>query len=185
MQDTEHINYIADCLTNYKIKIQVLNKAGLFDSAKLFEYFALEICCLWFKQHFHNLNEIQANYPCVDLVSEDEQIYVQVSTVQDIPAKIKSTLDKISTSKINDLARIKQVYFFVLGNESAEKVLDYQVGDISFKVGQHLKTLSDVIEKTRADKDFRREIYHLLKQEFTNYTQNETKLADAVESSKF
>lgn len=185
MQDTEQINYIADCLTNYKIKIQVLNKAGLFDSAKLFEYFALEICCLWFKQHFHNLNEIQANYPCVDLVSEDEQIYVQVSTVQDIPAKIKSTLDKISTSKINDLARIKQVYFFVLGNESAEKVLDYQVGDISFKVGQHLKTLSDVIEKTRADKDFRREIYHLLKQEFTNYTQNETKLADAVESSKF
>lgn len=43
MQDTEQINYIADCLTNYKIKIQVLNKAGLFDSAKLFEYFALEI----------------------------------------------------------------------------------------------------------------------------------------------
>ena len=138
MQDTEQINYIADCLTNYKIKIQALNKAGLFDSAKLFEYFALEICCLWFKQHFYNLNEIQANYPCVDLVSEDEQIYVQVSTVQDIPAKIKSTLDKISTSKINDLARIKQVYFFVLGNESAEKVLDYQVGDIYLIVGSGL-----------------------------------------------
>lgn len=111
MQDTEQINYIADCLTNYKIKIQVLNKAGLFDSAKLFEYFALEIYCLWFKQHFYNLNEIQANYPCVDLVSEDEQIYVQVSTVQDIPAKIKSTLDKISTSKIYDLTKIKQRLF--------------------------------------------------------------------------
>lgn len=111
MQDTEHINFIADCLTNYKIKIQALNKAGLFDSAKLFEYFALEICRLWFKQNFHNLNEIQANYPYVDLVSEDGQIYVQVSTVQDIPAKIKSTLDKISTSKIYDLTKIKQRLF--------------------------------------------------------------------------
>ena len=184
MQDTEHINFIADCLTNYKIKIQALNKAGLFDSAKLFEYFALEICRLWFKQNFHNLNEIQANYPYVDLVSEDGQIYVQVSTVQDIPAKIKSTLDKISTSKIKDVAKIKQVYFFVLGNESAEKVVDYQVGDISFKADQHLKTLSDVNVKARADKDFRRELYHLLKQELTNYTQNEAKLADAVEASK-
>ena len=74
MQDTEQINFIADCLTNYNIKIQALNKAGLFDSAKLFEYFALGSCRLWFKQNFHNLNEIQANYPYVDLVSEDGQI---------------------------------------------------------------------------------------------------------------
>lgn len=90
----ERIQVISDYLTGYEGKIAFLNKVGLLDAATLFELFAAEVCRLWFGQDFHNLNMGKANFPAVDLVSEDGQIYVQVSTVQDVSSKIKRTLQK-------------------------------------------------------------------------------------------
>ena len=100
MRDSaERIRFIADYLSSYKTKIESLNKNGLFDAATLYELFASEVCRLWFGQAFKNLNTVRSSYPYVDLVSEDEVIYVQVSTGQDIPRKVKSTLEKIKNSK--------------------------------------------------------------------------------------
>ena len=80
MRDSaERIRFIADYLSSYKTKIESLNKNGLFDAATLYELFASEVCRLWFGQAFKNLNTIRANYPYVDLQSEDEAIYVQVT----------------------------------------------------------------------------------------------------------
>lgn len=180
----ERIQFITECLTNYKIKIEVLNKVGLFDSAKLFESFALIICRLWFRQNFRNLNVKTANYPCVDLLSENEQIYVQVSTAQDIPDKVKKTLDKINVACQKGKVSASKVYFFMLGNESVEKVSDYQIGKIDFKKDEYLITLKDIIARASDNSEFQKELYFFLKQELEQYTYNETKLADAVAASK-
>ena len=51
MKDSNvRVSYITEYITSYEAKIKALNKDGLFDSARLFELFAIEICKLWFKQ---------------------------------------------------------------------------------------------------------------------------------------
>ncbi len=59
----------------------------------MFELFAIEGCNLWFKQKFTNLNVETSNYPYVDLISDDNKLLIQVSSVQDLPVKIKKTLE--------------------------------------------------------------------------------------------
>ena len=66
------INYISDYISAYESKIKLLNSEGLFDAAKLFELFAIEVGSLYFGQQLKNLNIEKSNYPAVDLISEDK-----------------------------------------------------------------------------------------------------------------
>lgn len=89
------------------------NKNGLFDAAKMFELFAIEVCNVWFGQKFSNLNDETATYPYVDLISENRELLVQVSTVQDTN-KIKTTLEKIRDSKDKKCSDLKNIVFLYL-----------------------------------------------------------------------
>lgn len=111
---SERIEFITDYIVSYESKIKALNSKGLFDSAKLFELFAIGVCNLWFNRTFTNLNDQSPNYPGVDLVSDNNEIFIQVSTVQDIPSKISRTLNMVKENKTNKLSNVKNVYFFVL-----------------------------------------------------------------------
>ena len=68
----------------------------------MFELFAVEVCNVCFGQKFSNLNVETATYPYIDLISENRELLVQVSTAQDVPTKIKNTLEKIRDSKDNE-----------------------------------------------------------------------------------
>lgn len=131
------INYISEYISSYESKIKLLNSEGLFDAAKLFELFAVEVGSLYFGQRLKNLNLEKFNYPTVDLISEDKTFYVQVSTANDIPGKIKYTFEKIKNSDDSNLKSIKRVIFFVLNNESVSNVNDLidenQIGNIPFR----------------------------------------------------
>ena len=96
----ERIQFIANYISTYEENIKSLNNNGLFDSAKLFELFAIEVGGLYLGQKLFNLNIDTYTYPCVDLISEDKNTYIQVSTVKDIPSKIKLTLEKIKYYKL-------------------------------------------------------------------------------------
>ena len=109
---THQVNYITEYLTCYKQKVEILNKIGLFDEAKHFELFAIEIARLWFEKDFHNSNEKRHNEPFVDLYSLDKDIYVQVSTASDSVTKINNTVKKIDASEQKDT--IKNLYFILL-----------------------------------------------------------------------
>ncbi len=62
MKDSNvRVSYITEYITSYEAKIKALNKDGLFDSARLFELFAIEICKLWFKQDFYNFANCNSN----------------------------------------------------------------------------------------------------------------------------
>ena len=52
----ERMDFIIEYISAYKEKIEMANKQGLFDSAKMFELFAIEICKLFYGQKFKNLN---------------------------------------------------------------------------------------------------------------------------------
>ena len=182
------INFISEYLSAYENKIKLLNSEGLFDAAKLFELFAIEVGSLYFGQKLENLNIEKFNYPTVDLISEDKTFYVQVSTVKDIPNKIKYTLEKIKNSDNQNLKDIKRVIFFVLNNESISNVSDFidenQIGNIPFTRKYDLITTADILSKAINDLDFQCKLYDLLQKEEQAVRSNLLKWKDAVKNSK-
>ena len=189
MRDSaERIQFIAGYLSSYKSKIESLNKNGLFDAATLYELFASEVCRLWFGQSFKNLNTIRANYPYVDLVSEDETIYVQVSTGQDILRKVKSTLEKIKNSKDHTFSKIRTLYFFVLGNDSIDDVPEYagdeRIGNIDFYPDTHLISISKIYSKAETDLAFQLSLYDLLKRESETFHATAVKFEEKLTESR-
>lgn len=187
-KSNERIQFITEYISAYENKIKLLNSNGLFDAAKLFELFAIEVGSLYFGQRFNNLNIETYTYPCVDLISADEQTYIQVSTAKYIPAKIKTTLEHIRDSKRVEINTIASVKFFMLNNYSADKVKDYagndQIGDISFIKANDLITTEDILQKAITDLNFQSALYELLKKETESIKDNSYKFQEAVENSK-
>lgn len=187
-ESDKRIQFIADYISAYEEKIKLLNINGLFDAAKLFELFAIEVGGLYFGQRLSNLNINTYTYPCVDLISEDKQIYIQVSTAKDIPAKIKTTLENIRDSKRVEINTLTNVKFFVLNNESVDKVNDYkgnnQIGSISFTEASDLITTRDILQKAIDNLEFQISIYELLKREIESIKDNAYKFQEAIENSK-
>lgn len=184
----ERIQFIANYISAYEEKIKLLNINGLFDSAKLFELFAIEVGSIYFGQRLSNLNIDTYTYPCVDLISEDKQTYIQVSTAKDIPSKIKTTLENIRDSKRVEINTLTNVKFFMLNNDSADKVKDYtgndQIGSISFIKSNDLVTTRDILQKATVDIDFQIALYELLKRETESIKDNSYKFHEAIENSK-
>lgn len=148
--------FVDNYISSYENTIKILNSKGLFDEAKMFEDFALKICELWFKCNFINLNTIRPNYPYVDLMSKDKTLFIQVSTTNDIPSKIKTTLENINNSEKEEYKSIKELYFFVLKNDSIENVTSYvgdkKIGNIEFDADKNIITTGDIQNKVALSK---------------------------------
>lgn len=183
----DRMKYIIEYLSAYKQKIELANKNGLFDNAKMFELFAEQVCKLYYNMNFHNLNNI-CNFPYFDLISEDKSIYVQVSTTSDVHQKIKRTLENIRDDKTNRFEKINSAYFFVLHNDSIKNVKDYtgqnQIGNISFIKEKNLITTEDIINRARTDLNFQERLYDLMKNDVENYKKCIRKLEEALDISK-
>lgn len=188
ISSNEKISFIIEYMNAYEEKIKMANKYGLFDSAKMFELFAIEVCRLWFGQDFTNLNKEKSTYPFVDLISGDMQLFVQVTTAEDVPRKIKTTLENIRDTKDERFSVINKVIFFVLTNDSLEKVQDYngdkQIGSILFTKNDNLITTKDVINKAKSDIAFLNDLYSVLKLEFERFNECVEKLNEAIRFSK-
>lgn len=187
LNSNERMGFIIEYMSSYDEKIRMANKNGLFDAAKMFELFAIEVCNVWFGQKFSNLNDETATYPYVDLISENRELLVQVSTVQDVPTKIKTTLEKIRDSKDKKCSDLKNIVFFVLSNNSIDKVREYsgdnQIGSISFTIKDNLITTNDIITKAQNDLNFQKKLYKVLKDEYENFNINIRKFKGALELS--
>ena len=188
MNAAERMDYIIEYISAYESKIQLANKNGLFDNATLFELFAINVCELWFCKKFYNLNEKRSNYPYVDLVSEDNAIYVQVSTAQNVSSKIKSTLEKIKESNDTRFEKPKEVFFFVLNNDSIDQVKDYtgenKIGKIDFEKDKHLITTQNVVARAKNNLDFQTALYELLEKDNAKISELSSKLIAQFHDSK-
>ena len=184
----DRMKFIIEYISAYEQKIKIANKNGLLDSAKMFELFAQEICKLYYEKDFKNLNDGACNFPYFDLISNDEKIFVQVSTVIDVNQKIKSTLENIRDDKKNRFIKLTDAYFFVLHNDSIKNIKDYtgknQIGNISFTKKDNLITTQDIVEKAQKDLKFQVQLYNLLKTEFENFNELSQKFEEAINDSK-
>ena len=187
LYSADRMSYIIEYISSYKQKIEMANKRGLLDSAKMFELFAEEVCKLYYGIEFHNLNNI-CNFPYFDLISEDEKILVQVSTVTDIHQKIKKTLENVRDDEDNRFTKINSVYFFVLHNDSIKNVKNYtgknQIGNISFIKEKNLITTEDIINRAQTDVNFQEQLYNLMKNDVENYNEWIRKFEEAIDISK-
>gem|GEM_PF-286449 len=187
-ESDQRMRYIADYISSYEEKIHLLNSKGLFDTAKLFELFALEICRIIFNKGFLNLSIYTFTYPHVDLISEDGELYVQVSTAKDIPSKIKNTLEDIRDSKKKEISNVKTLKFFMLNNDSVNKVKNYkdknQIGNISFDKDKDLITTKTILDKAMDKLEFQLAIYDLIKKDTESIKENSKKLSEAIERCK-
>lgn len=188
MYSKDRMNFIIEYMSAYEQRIKVANKNGLFDSAKMFELFAQEICGVYFNQKFHNLNNSRCNFPYFDLISDDGKKYIQVSTNADISTKIKNTLENIRDSKEEKYSNTTDVYFFVLYNDTIKRVKNYigknQIGNIPFDKSKNLVTTQDIIIKAQNDLNFQEKIYTILKQEFENFNEITRRFSEAIDCSK-
>lgn len=179
---THQVNYITEYLTCYKQKVEILNKIGLFDEAKHFELFAIEIARLWFEKDFHNSNEKRHNEPFVDLYSLDKDIYVQVSTASDSVTKINNTVKKIDASEQKDT--IKNLYFillheFDLTDLKLEKEYEF------FDKENNVITLQSILAKVKSDVDFCNALYSLLNKCFDILDEQLNRFHKALEQSEY
>ncbi|WP_279139716.1 SMEK domain-containing protein [Faecalicoccus pleomorphus] len=181
------MDLIIEYMASYEEKIKMANKNGLFDAAKMFELFAIEVCNVWFGQKFSNLNVETATYPYVDLISENRELLVQVSTTQNVPTKIKGTLEKIRDSKDKKYSTLKNIVFFVLSNNSIDNIKEYtgdnQIGRVSFTVKDNLITTNDIISRAQNDSNFQKKLYKVLKDEYENFDINIREFKGALELS--
>lgn len=184
----ERIQYITDYLSSYEAKINALNKAGLLDSATLFEIFAQNICRIWFGQKFSNLNDSRSNFPYVDLISEDKKLYVQVSTTNSVPNKIKHTLEKIKNNESDNSKNIEKLYFVTLSNASIKNIKDYcgesRIGKIDFKASENLITTDNILSRTKEDMDFQIALFNILWSESNSLIDITNNLSEAIDISK-
>lgn len=186
LNSNKRMDFIVEYISAYEAKIKLSNKNGLFDTAKLFELFAKEICELWFGEEFINLNEQNLNYPCVDLMSSSKKVFVQVSTEKDIPNKIKKTLKSIE--KNEKLPQIERLVFFDLSNETEKSVVKYsgdtRIGNIDFEPKNDFITTNKIVEKAKHDLAFQEKLYLLLTSEFNTCKTLSNALNNAIFESK-
>ncbi|SDJ24977.1 hypothetical protein SAMN04487760_10482 [Lachnospiraceae bacterium G41] len=184
----QHIDFIMEYISAYEKKIKLANKNGLFNEAHLFELFAQEICKLWYGQDFRNLNEIKKNYPCVDLLSADGTIYVQVSTQEKIFDKVKNTLKTLDENKYPELEKISTPVFFVLSYVSESSVKDLigekQIGKYPFYAETNLISTSKIVQRAKNDVDFQKALYILLKNDVEDVETLSEKLLSIFDNSK-
>ena len=187
LNSAERMDYICGYIAAYENKIKIANKQGLFDAAKMFELFAANVCTLWFGQSFKNLNSDTSTYPYVDLISEDQKQFVQVTTTLDLVSKVKKTLEKLRDSKDPRVSNVNNIIFFVLHNDNVDRVPNYTgsdiIGRIPFTRKDNLISTQDIIARAQNDFDFQSQLYNLFKVDEHNTSRNEELLRTALEST--
>lgn len=96
-------------------------------------------------------------------------------------------MEKIRDSKDKKCSDLKNIVFFVLSNNSIDKVREYsgdnQIGSISFTIKDNLITTNDIITKAQNDLNFQKKLYKVLKDEYENFNINIRKFKGALELS--
>lgn len=175
------VNEIVECLCNYRFKIKTLNRMGLFDEAKHFELFALQIAHLWFNEEFENCNKTRSNEPFVDLCSFDGTKHIQVSTIEDCASKIKATLEKIEASAQKSIQRL----YFVLLNDVDKSKLVLNKTYSFFDKEDCIITLKDILNRVNQDYDFCDALYSLIINNFVKLQTELDKFHEALKKSSY
>lgn len=106
-------------LNTYEDSVKVLNKQGLFDEARWFEELVKNCLNILYSEKFINLNNENSFYPGVDLCNKELDIYIQVTTANNIKRKV---IDTFKTTNRNNLSCNKFIFVCL----SKEEIPNFQ-----------------------------------------------------------
>lgn len=137
---------------------------------------------------FTNSNTQKFNHPHIDLISEDGELNIQVTTRGDIQNKIKSTLVDIRDSSNSEAKKIERVMFLVLHNDKMKDIVSYkekkQIGNIPFDRDKDILTTKDIVKMATNDFEIQEKIYQLILKDRENIDYNSEKLYKAINRYK-
>lgn len=160
MTHKQKATWLSDYITRIEDEISSDKLNRHFDSAKYFEVFAREVCCVWFNTGVRFLNE-KNEYPGVDLFVSDG-IYIQVTTEKNLQNKIRKTLNEIEKSDDLRLLDVRTVYFFVLSNENEDKLKTVHNARFDFDPSVNLISTKAIKIRVKDDYQFCTALYDRL-----------------------
>lgn len=167
LKETEIIKEIIDIFSREKMNIQSQCKAGLFDDNKYWENIIKYLMNVIYGFDLKNLNEVQINYPGIDLGDQSEKIGVQVTETK-TSAKLVRSLDKVLENKVYEV--YPKFCMFVLGDKQKTYSFDANKykGKIIFDPSLDIYDFEDLIsEINKMNREEMQEILDYLKMEFS------------------
>ena len=106
MEKKRMIDEIFKCFSKIEELVDLYNNINLFDINKSLEDLYREVLNIIFKWDLINANSIKKNYPGVDLIDKEKNIFVQVTSLK-THNKIQSSINSISKNTISDVKDYK------------------------------------------------------------------------------
>jgi len=137
------IKTISNEFARWQIQIQNLNSLNLYDANLFSETSICNILNTVFDYELQNANQIQKNYPAIDLFDKTNRIAVQVTATKS-KSKIQTTLDRFFENRFHE--NFDELLIIVLGNRQK----NYSGLDISdgfeFFPDKHILDFKDLLK---------------------------------------
>ena len=99
IQSGKYMNYIIETLNIIRYEVISRNKLNLTDDNIILENFIRDIMNLTYNYQLRNSNQVNKNYPSVDLIDENNKISVQITSTKS-SKKVNDTLDSFNELKL-------------------------------------------------------------------------------------
>jgi hypothetical protein len=109
------ISSIAEQLVSLSRYVTTINQAGFYDINKGAEGFFCQLLNMIYGLQLRNMNEIQTNYPAIDLGDQVNKVCVQV-TSESSASKLSATLKKFDEKNLSN--NFSHLIFFVISDKS-------------------------------------------------------------------
>ncbi len=162
LKKAEFVDRISESLSILEVYIKNQNAIGKFDINKECEDFFCEFLNIVFDLQLMNQNELEMNFPAVDLGDKESRVCYQVTSTND-RKKIKYTLEKFKEKKLYE--DYEEVNIFILGRKSKyKKGKDLEYDEFDFDIKENVlgfEELFKIISKIK-NIDKLEEIYKMI-----------------------
>lgn len=165
MNREKYIKYIVEKLTYIDKQVSNYNNVGLFDINKISENFFRDLCNIIFEWKLVNANTYNPNNPGFDLIDEQNQITIQVSSSH-TKNKIENSLNKEIYKRY---AKYRFIFIAITGEslDGLKKAIYTNSFDINFNPQKDIWNIKTLINKI-VDLEIEplEEVYNLVHKEF-------------------
>jgi len=161
---------VFEALSILKYYIQMNNETGNFDINKYCEDFLVDLLNLVYDINLINLNEIEVNFPAIDLGDKNSRICYQVTSTSGIN-KVEYTIDKFIEKSLYE--EYDELNIFILGEKKNHTKL-IQRDEIEFSYDRNLLDFNTLAVDIQNIKNLEKlnDIYRLLEESLSIYRVN-------------
>lgn len=154
----KQFEYIKQQLIYIKSKVALDNQLGLYDINKLGEDLFLHILNDVYDWNLENANNLQENFPAIDLIDNSKKIVIQITSTTSAK-KLRDTIEKLE--KINEYSSYKLKMFYI--NEKPNFTTTKAEFGSKNIFDEDLLGIDDILQKIKESTEICNKLYHTLK----------------------